>query len=310
MQRIDLTGKKFNRWNVIKYEGNQNYLCKCDCGIEKIVNGQSVKKGKTKSCGCYRDEKKSLTSTKVELICQYCNQKFNISPCHSNQKFCSVKCKANSTYQKRKCLICEKEFILSKKSKKLYCSQKCANIPKIEKLKERACRKKYTCNNCGIENNVLLSIKRKDFKFLFCSITCKVEYRKKNKKIECLFCKDEFLPIRSTIKFCSKNCAYEWRKCKTKLNPGSWLENGYRVIYTSDGKGIKEHRKVMEEYLGRELKKSEAVHHINGNKEDNRIENLMIMTHSEHSKLHREKDKRQEKSFFGRPIEIKMVKSV
>lgn len=47
-----------------------------------------------------------------------------------------------------------------------------------------------------------------------------------------------------------------------------------------------EHRCVMEKYLKRKLKDNEVVHHINGDKSDNRIENLQVMTLSEHSSLH------------------------
>ena len=51
---------------------------------------------------------------------------------------------------------------------------------------------------------------------------------------------------------------------------------------------IREHRFVMEQYIGRKLKISELVHHINGNKHDNRIENLKIVSRSEHKKEHPE----------------------
>ena len=47
-----------------------------------------------------------------------------------------------------------------------------------------------------------------------------------------------------------------------------------------------EHRLIMEQYLGRKLTRKEVVHHINGDKSDNRIENLQLMTLSEHSKMH------------------------
>jgi len=42
----------------------------------------------------------------------------------------------------------------------------------------------------------------------------------------------------------------------------------------------------MENYIGRVLGKSEVVHHVNGKRKDNRIENLRLMTISEHLKLH------------------------
>lgn len=60
---------------------------------------------------------------------------------------------------------------------------------------------------------------------------------------------------------------------------------GY-VRLQMNGKAILEHRFIMMNKIGRKLKKSECVHHINGIKTDNIIENLKIVTRKQHIKLH------------------------
>lgn len=61
----------------------------------------------------------------------------------------------------------------------------------------------------------------------------------------------------------------------------------YKTTYTN-GRKIDEHRLIMEQHIGRKLSRQEVVHHINGDKRDNRLENLQIMTQDEHNKLHKE----------------------
>lgn len=66
------------------------------------------------------------------------------------------------------------------------------------------------------------------------------------------------------------------------------MPNPYKQIYLN-GKPYQLHRKIMEDHIGRKLKRNEWVHHINEDKLDNRIENLVIVTPYDHVQIHKRK---------------------
>ena len=88
-------------------------------------------------------------------------------------------------------------------------------------------------------------------------------------------------------KFLEKNP--NWRGGKIEVD-------GYIKIYKPEYKNsdchgyIFEHRYIMEQYLDRDLSPNEIVHHINEDKQDNRIENLQVLTISEHNSHHRKEE--------------------
>ncbi len=58
---IDLTGMKFGKLLVLERSANDKrgypqWLCRCDCGRTKVILGNSLRRGITKSCSCYQKE--------------------------------------------------------------------------------------------------------------------------------------------------------------------------------------------------------------------------------------------------------------
>lgn len=158
---------------------------------------------------------------------------------------------------------------------------------------------KKHCPICGQEFEIYANDRRiKRGKNIYCSKACADEGAKTGRIKDCPICGKSFYTTRR--KTCSVECGRQLKKQNWKHK--IYFENGYLVEYCNgyNKKGnVKQHRKIVENFLGRRLGPDEIVHHINGDKTDNRIENLEVMSRGEHSSLHRKAEKATGKHLFG-----------
>ena len=151
--------------------------------------------------------------------------------------------------------------------------------------------KEFICQYCGkeffvpqYEINYRTTIK-------YCSSECyHASTRKAPQTRKCAFCDNEFIvdSRHKNKKFCGVECACAYKRA-LKRTP-TMGANGYKYVWFSDGSGEKEHRYLMEQHLGRKLTADEVVHHIDGDRTNNNLSNLVVMQRGEHSALHRKKE--------------------
>jgi hypothetical protein len=134
------------------------------------------------------------------------------------------------------------------------------------------------CLNCTAEYRAKAT--HAETRSKFCSHACKGAFKTKSATVEkcCGHCKKLFTTLPGLdATYCSVPC--------TRKGVGNtkrtWYKNaqGYVVGgFTIDGKsrGILQHRYVMEQHLKRPLFDYETVHHVNGVRDDNRLENLEV----------------------------------
>lgn len=132
----------------------------------------------------------------------------------------------------------------------------CPECAKISIRRQR----EVICDYCGKIFSRQVCYDKRNNKHIFCCKECEAEFRKFNNSVE------------------------EWR--------GGHISKttGYKYIRIN-GKDVGEHDLVIMKFLGRELREDEVVHHIDGNKLNNSMENLVVMSRREHAQLHNSRGK-------------------
>lgn len=178
----------------------------------------------------------------------------------------------------KKCLQCGNEFNAHANVIK-YCSITCSN-------NARKKGKWLNCKICG--KKFWATVTRLKLNAQYCSTKCGCQIAKrKGKYMNCVVCGKEIYSRTRDIpkkKFCSNICRHKFVRQENHhnwINGKSHNGNGYIVISSPShpkqrGGYVLEHRVVMEKHLGRYLKSKELVHHINGIKTDNHLDNLML----------------------------------
>lgn len=111
---IDETGKRYGKLTVIK-RGENKYSpsgspstmweCQCDCGNKVLVNGDSLRRGLTNSCGCYR----------IEQVSNRCRDLYIGKTFHYITVLDKTNIRKNTSNEalwKCKCNLCNQEFLL------------------------------------------------------------------------------------------------------------------------------------------------------------------------------------------------------
>jgi endogenous inhibitor of DNA gyrase (YacG/DUF329 family) len=135
----------------------------------------------------------------------------------------------------------------------------------------------------------------------FCSNACQAQWQVKDQVVKsCAYCGKEMRlkPSQAVLQHCSVACAGEARTARAGRllerthngRPARLTGRGYVMVWEpGHPNAIKgwywEHRVVMEKSLGRLLERDEQIHHRNGQRDDNSISNLQVVSPQEHTQI-------------------------
>ncbi len=148
----------------------------------------------------------------------------------------------------------------------------------------------FTCEQCGAPFTQP-SRKSSTGPYRYCSHACsQAAQRTRPKTRICEVCGKTFPQRRGgkLRRYCSLICHGSTRR---RDNYSTYIESssGYVLVKLPGGRRMAEHRWIAEQLIVvRPLGFNDVVHHVNGDRSDNRIENLQVMSRSEHTALHRQ----------------------